>query len=1175
MVLLKRLDIFGFKSFPIRTRFEFNEGVTAFVGPNGCGKTNVVDSIRWVLGEHNARGIRCERMEDVIFNGSAGRKPLGMGEVSLTLDNDGALPIEMPEVKVTRRVYRSGESEYFINGASCRHRDVADLFLDTGLSPRTYSVFEREMIDQILSADPTARRAFFEEAAGIARYRERRAETLRKLVATESDLLRVEDITTEVEKQSRSLKRQASRARTHLKLKEELAAVVCALYGQQVQALRDQEAKGEAALTDYNRKREQMLRGLAQLEAERGRLTSELARSEEHLSEARAQAATLHEAHEDLRSQILISEERRKAQNERLSYLEGNLKEQRSVLPQRRKRTEERSEELTSLLEREREVRDQLAAKYWELIEVEDQVLVRRRRVHQESRQQSELVQLEAGIREQILGLSVRQATLSQQLEELTGEVKEIEEELVQVAEGSRLADEERNRAEQSVERLRDEVREVGDGLDRSTEALARLDKEKSVLLQRLAEQRSEADLLKAHIARREGYEESVKVLLDSEIDGLVGSVAELIQVAPGYERAIEAALAFYLTSVVVTGEKATLEAITYLERSEKGRAGIVLSDGVPVGEVLASANTDGIIGRAIDFVTCNTSSRGIVERLLGKTVIVVDLATGLRLMKSGGYPKVTFVTRGGEVIEPTGVLWVGDGRERGPLVIRHRVAELSDQIVETEALLEAVERKRGRAEREHQEKHNRLVELEKRFREAVDERTAHEITVSKLRYREKSLSEAAEKERRELEELEQTINSLQSDRDASDARMAQFSREREKAERDLRTSQERLREVEERMVNLVRERDELRLELIGLENNRKRLNEELASESVLLGKIEKTIEDLVSQIVSVEDEKRRLEAFMAECQGQLAQLSEQMAALKRDHNELNERRDGVAAQVEKVRDQIEEMRQQLSQVQQEGADIRIAVRETEMARKSLRDRMIAEYGVEIDESASHGEVEASVETVERIRERLRRLGPVNPLAVEEYQEARNRLEYLTGQRADIVEAKLGLEDALVEIDRTATEKFLDTFEKVRENFQDLFQKLFNGGEADLVMDQPDNPLESTIQVIARPPGKRLQRIELLSSGERALVAISLLFAINAVRPSPFCILDEIDAPLDDANVERYISLIEDLAKRSQIVYITHNKRTMEVADCLYGITMEEAGVSKVVSVRLRDDMRS
>jgi chromosome segregation protein len=1190
-VKLQRLDLFGFKSFADRVSIEFNPGMTAIVGPNGCGKSNICDAIRWVLGEQRPTLVRGSKMDEVIFAGSRERKPIHYAEVVLHFSNeDGVLPVEYSEVSIARRIYREGEGEYLLNKHFCRLKDIQDLLMGTGIGTHAYSLIQQGMIDVVLSDRTDERRYLFEEAAGVTRYKTRRKAAERKLEATTQDLLRVEDIVAEVEKNVGALKRQVGKARRFREYEAEetrldvhVAAREGALLatrreplGIELKALETTDADQAARLAE----REAELEGL-ELDLASGRGEEQAARA--HAEDLRGRisrrdqsrlvtAETL--SHNARRLEALVAED------ERADEGTAELAARRASLERDRDEAAERRERIVARLEPEGDmaVEDEHHAER----KAERARLVAEAQTLQE--RSAEARQAAARLTSAAEAAVERHAALAierdERREALTGASA------AAVAARERLAaarishEEARSLAAERQLALRDAARRLEGAREQVAAARA---------AERAAASRHET--LAALESRLEGYGEGARALLGAEAParGIYGALPQAVEpIEPRFERPLDRYLESLGHALLARDRSAAIQGAEQLAEQGGGRADFLIPEFVPDGAIpeLPDEAAAVVLAHGSDVARW-TGDPGLAARLaplFARLLVVADREAAFRCrsaLLADPMAARHFAIAGldGTLVEPTG-RWrtAGDVGEEGLLARRRLLAEAARDYDERRAVLDAHERTLKEAEREVVDAEAALAsaqvrqaEIDQTHRAAREEAAVAEQIEAQIagRVTELEAAVAEEGERRDRaeaahvraaeafaalerdqalvrERLEQVQGALERYEEVRRARLSArhaVELERAEAEAMLRAVEREIEHLTVAEESLCDARDERAAERARLEQG----SAELEAERIRLAA---EIEALYGDLDGATERLRESEARHHGIEERRARLETEIRALRREHEETMERRHRVSLALQDVDFRREALDVHLAQIYDSPLEALVE-------RHPLTEE---EAGLELD---------ALRQRLEEVRRRRINLGPVNMLAVEEFEREAERLTFLQTQRDDLVRARRQLEEAIRKINETARALFLDTFERIREHYDETFRVLFEGGHADIRLADSDDPLESPIEIVASPRGKRVQHITLLSGGERALTALALLFAIYRVKPSPFCILDEVDAPLDDANISRFLRMIGHFSDRTQFIVITHNKRTMEAADYLYGVTMEEPGVSAIVSVSL------
>ena len=1181
---LKRLEMIGFKSFAQRTVVEMNPGITAVVGPNGCGKSNIVDALRWAMGEQSARHLRGHQMEDVVFNGSDTLPATGMAEVSIIFDNeDGRGPAEyanFTEIMVTRRLFRSGESEYAINKITCRLKDVVELFLGTGVGSKAYSIVEQGKVDELVNSKPEDRRALIEEAAGTSKYKSRKIVAEKKLERTQQNLLRLNDIVREIERQIRSMELQAKKAERYRALKSELKEkeLACAVlqresFAQEINrreseyaavedrlaehlaALHSQEAESEAvrlSLMEADREigvqQEAVYQRRAAIQSDEqkceffGRDLEQLARSE---AESRASLAQLEDRTKNLTQEI---DELHNAQE---SFIQLSLFEESFL--------REKEDELLKLQSRMRSLQADLDGEKTALIDIANQIANAKNDALAKERRHGETAAELARSREDLAQASAALSTCagaqSASAQALATCAHEMRERTIEAAQSAA--------AVQSLSKSREE---------QESKVLA--------LKEQIQESRSRLMSFEELQKNYEGYQEGVRAIMlkkqhEAAPNGIHGLVAEVIEAPEAYEKALTAVLGDRLQYVIVKSHQEGLEAIEFLKNQASGRGSFIPlemsrkpENDLPLGEAE-------VVAPLMEMISIKDGYRDIAEYLLSDVVVVRNLEAGLALWNRNGYHS-TMVTREGEVIDPIGIVTGGSGTplETGFLTQRRRIRELSVLVAEREAELFREERASEALRQELEQAEikktalgaeiHRLelerVRLDHETRAANQEHERFTQTMRSLDQEQSDLTTAVQLLKDEIEQCHALIQSRADEKIAREQALAQKQVELSESARSLEAAESAVTQSRIRNAALGEKRDNTHVNL----SNRLQLREDVAQE----------IAARQGQIADLQ--RRRLETEQACAQTRealernRADLELLDGRLQTDRQKYRE----ISLRLAEIGETIKELRPRVDGCQQEKTRIQLTLAEKRLELQHLAANLREKYDVQLDtlavENAEDAPIQAELTAeIDDLRGRLERMGEVNLAAIGEYEELTERFRFMSQQKDDLERSIADLQQTIIKLNRVCRLRFKESFDAINEKFESIFPRLFRGGKARLMLTDENDFLETGVDIIVQPPGKKLQSITLLSGGEKALTAVSLLFAIFLTKPSPFCFLDEVDAPLDDANLDRFTDIVKEMSEHSQFVLVTHNKKSMQAAEVLYGITMAEPGVSKVVSVRM------
>ncbi|NCC15492.1 MAG: chromosome segregation protein SMC [Clostridia bacterium] len=1175
---LKRLDLQGFKSFPEKVKLEFNQGMTAVVGPNGSGKSNVSDAVRWVLGEQRAKSLRGDKMEDVIFAGTENRKPLGFAEVSITIDNqDQKLPLAYTEVQVTRRVFRSGESEYRMNGTACRLKDIQELFMDTGVGREGYSIIGQGRIDEILSAKGEERRRIFEEAAGIVKYKTRRNEAAGKLEKEQQNLLRVDDIIGELEVQLEPLEQQSEKAKQYLTLKEELkqAEVVSfcteldrmeqdqtkllkdkAIAEEQLQQQLFQAQKDKVTTQQQKIKSEeldallqQLNQGITELRAEKERNEGEIRLTEE---QKQNDAANF----ERIQREILQKQEQKAENDKQLELCNSRMTALRMEMELRQdklSKLEQENRTLNSALHHDETQAESFKDEIFEQIKIgtEAKGEIAKREALQEQfmsrmqQLQSEKTHLESRLHQ----LEVHTQVLDKQEAEMRENISFMEKELL------------------ALEQDRVEAQKEKDGVQFN------LSKEEKGLF----EIQSRFSVLKEMEKENEGFFQSVKSLLnlpDKEQRGICGAVGQLLKVDEAYEVAIEAALGAALQNVVTKTEEDAREAIGYLKANNLGRATFL-----PISAIKGRTfegrppilDEAGVIGTAHELVAHEGIYRQVVESLLGRTIIVDHLEQGVILAKKYKH-QYKMVTLDGDILNPGGAMTGGSKQKKAAHIFSRsrEIHSLQEKIDSASSVVAELHEKLLLCQEDMEEVEQviaeRRLELQKLTVTLSGSHGEKEKTNGDSKENQERLSLVLLEESQLNEQLLRTEKDIQENKE----RLSLSQNKMEEVNAELLKFQDCLSDDKEKRDVLAEEITSLK---IGISNNGQNISNiedtvlRIKSENHALLQQIKEDEGIITRLMQRGEEKEKLKAKLRR---ESDTMDEKTLVLQEALGKAVEEKSKISQEAERMEQRAAEQRESAQQMEKELFRIETKREKIEEEKIRITAQMWEEYEMThrmAQEYAANRQNGFISRPMKEIRAEIRALGDVNVGAIEQFKEVKERYSFLTQQRGDILEAEEKLQAIIDELSVLMEKQFREQFQMISESFGRVFQEMFGGGKAYLKLLDTEHVLESPIEIVAQPPGKNLQNMQLLSGGERALTAIAILFSILHMKPSPFCILDEIEAALDDANVSKFAQYLKKFSEHTQFIVITHRKGTMEYADVLYGVTMQEKGISKLISV--------
>ena len=1181
---LKSLEMVGFKSFVEKTVIELNPGITAIVGPNGCGKSNIVDALRWAMGEQSARHLRGHQMEDVVFNGSESLAPTGMAEVSLIFENEnGHGPVEytgFSEIMVTRRLFRSGESEYAINKVPCRLKDVIELFLGTGVGSKAYSIVEQGRVDELVNSKPEDRRALIEEAAGTSKYKSRKLVAERKLERTQQNLLRITDIVREIERQIHTMELQAKKAERYRALKSQLKEKDLLYASIQQRVLNEEIADSESQLTDAENRFIEHVTALHSREAE-----SETVRLS--LMEADQKISTQQETVYQVKIQLQAEEQRIDFYRKDLAQLNQAETETRAALLQLEEKIKALGREIDEL-EKARESFVQLSLfeesflqeKEGDLNKLQTEVKSLHCELDREKEALIEAVNQIAYLRNDTLAKSHRCQEFSQQLarnrEEhatATTSLSLCENKLTD----TKTAQE--NCLAQSHDRGI-EAAEVTALIQTLLEAKEDQEKRSEALKDQIHENRSRLVSLENLQKNYEGYQEGVRAIMlkrqrETGTNGIYGLVAEVIEAPEPYEKALTAVLGDRLQYMIVKGQEEGVEAIEYLKREASGRGSFIplqLSRKqhrpLPLGEAE-------VIAPLLEVISVKEGYGEVAEYLLSDVVVVRDLRAGLSLWNRNGFYS-TLVTPDGEVIDPMGTVSGGsDGALEGNFLTQRR------HIRELKILLEGLDAKLQTEDREV-EKLKRELERAETIKASLGTEI-HRLDLDRVRLEHERLIATRDSERltqtvqallQEQNDLVSALERSTQEVDECGAAIEARTQDKSKKENILAQKQAAARELEQSVEALEAAVAQSRIRNAALGEKKENTHHNLENRLNLRQEAFDQINSRREQIADVTRRRSQIELALAQSERALQSarhnlqgLQERLQTERLDHKEISRR-------LVEIEESIRELRPLSEACQEEKNRIQVSLAEKKLRCQHLVDNIRERYDTDLESlrfgvSDSLTSTEELLAEIDDLRARIERMGEVNLAAIGEYEEFSTRLQFMNQQKEDLEKSIADLQRTIIKLNRICRLRFKESFEEIDEKFQSIFPRLFRGGKAKLVLTDENDYLETGVDIVVQPPGKKLQFITLLSGGEKALTAVSLLFAIFLTKPSPFCFLDEVDAPLDDANIDRFNDMIKEMSQLSQFVLVTHNKKTMQAAEVLYGITMAEPGVSKVVSVRM------
>lgn len=1177
---LKSIEVQGFKSFANKITFEFHNGITGIVGPNGSGKSNVGDAVRWVLGEQSAKQLRGGNMQDVIFSGTETRKPLGFAYVAITLDNsDHKLPIDYQEVTIARRLYRSGESEYLLNGTSCRLKDVNELFYDTGIGKEGYSIIGQGQIDKILSGKPEERRELFDEAAGIVKFKRRKNTAIKKLEEEQQNLTRVNDILSELTRQLAPLEKQAETAKVYLKKKEALKQLDIQMFLVEMARIREQlkavEEKYEIAQSDL----EETCKSFDVTKTEYENLEKELETLEEEIQKSRELSTQKTLEKQTLENQIhLLQEQIHSAKQNEMQYqertlaLEGDIdkrkKEEQSYLEEK-SQLEEQAAEFSKVQSQAQEAFKAIAIEIHnleeaiesgknEIIEILNQRASIKGKLQRYDTMMEQISIRKVALNQRNLTLRSEAAQLDASEEQYKVQKQEIEETIEKLIRQG-------NRCEDQIKKYQAEISRATQQLENERTAYHR--------------EASRLESLKNITERYDGYGNSIRRVMEQKknVSGIKGVVADLLKVEKSYETAIETALGGSIQNIVTDNENTAKGMIEFLKKNKYGRATFLPLTSMKNKKSFnnpAALKETGVIGVASDLVQVEAEYEGLANYLLGRTLVVDHIDHGIAIAKKYQYT-IRMVTIEGESLNPGGSLTGGAFKNNSNLLGRRR--EIDELHGNVEKLKLNIEKLQAALE-EYRNKRNHFRDEAARMQESLQEQYIRENTVqmnlNSMSDKRAEIKQGYENLKRESAELEKQSKEIEENSQSIQLEMEASASQEAELEKSINEKQEELESKKKQETDISKKLEKSQLEGAGITSRKGFIQENLR-------RIKEELENLTSQkealLTGMEDGKE--EALKKEAEIVKIRQEIELAAKEEEHDK--EKLQEVLSKKEKLTQEHkaffskrDELSARMSLLDKESYRLQGQKEKLEENQETQVNYMWEEYEITYsqalidmpDELRERAEIKSAISDM---RSEIRQLGNVNVNAIEEYKELSERHTFMKTQHDDLVQAEETLQGIINELDTGMRRQFEEKFGQIRVEFDKAFKELFGGGKGTLELDEEEDILEAGIRIISQPPGKKLQNMMQLSGGEKALTAIALLFAIQNLKPSPFCLLDEIEAALDDSNVTRYAKYLHKLTKNTQFIIITHRRGTMTAADRLYGITMQEKGVSTLVSVDL------
>ncbi len=1179
---LKRLELQGFKSFADKTVLEFMPGITSVIGPNGSGKSNISDAIRWVLGEQSMKSLRGAKSEDVIFAGTQNRKSLGFAEASLVFDNtDAKLPIEYSEVTVTRKIFRTGESGYFINKTPCRLKDVLELFMDTGIGKDGYSIIGQGKIDEILSNKSEDRRHIFEEAAGIVKYRTRKIESEKKLENTKLNLIRINDILSEIENTIEPLKIQSQKARQFLDLREELKNIEIGLFLHNIDTYKEkleQIKKDEEILKDNNTQEEEKMNVLNEtkekLKQEINHITEQIEKMQNIGFESSKQI-------EQINSNINVANERISNNKENYQRYEKEIEETKTRITELEEEKNAKLEKKDNLFSNKEKFQKELEEKEKELENLNKKLSKEEKEIEEKKKTVENNINQKYEINAEINAIDTnfehyqkREINLQQEIKTTVSELDSTRITKQDIAKTFNEIEQKRNVITKSLEEINKTKQEKNEKIQKYIENINNYETEERIKSSRLK-------FLQETEKEKEGYIKSVKnLLIDCEKDeklaqGMYGVLTNLIKVEKEYETAIEMALGATLQNIVTQTEEDAKKLVEHLRKNNLGRATFLPITSVKARKIekIDQKNIEGVIGVASDLVKTDTKYEGIILNLLGKTVIVNNMDTAIKLAKQNKY-SFKIVTLKGDIINPSGGITGGSvnqktvnilGRAREIEELEKGLKELSIKIQKEKKEKEEYEKEIENVLEEAESLEHELQEIDIVYATDKQKLVAVEENINKLKTR-------LEKLKNEQNEIQENKNKMEKEKVEKQTNIEKLVEETNKLNKEIEQYALLNKDNQKYIDDLNSDITNLKISVSSFDESGSSIDEMLERINQDLEKCNISIKSKINEMDKITKENSCLKQSLEDYQKQIEDIKKQITTSDEDIEKLKEERVEKNEKQSKTEEEIISQFKIIEDLKSQIVKIDVKKTKLEQDIEEIINKMWEEYEITPNQAKDFPKPDNVAKVsgkVNNLRTQIKNLGSVNVDSIEEYKQTKQRYDFMCEQRLDLEDGISKLKKVINEMTNTMKEQFEEKFQTINTNFGQVFKELFGGGKAELILADENNILECGIEIQVQPPGKKLQSMTLLSGGEKAFTAIALLFAILEINPAPFCVLDEIEAALDDVNVYRYADYLKKFSSKTQFLLITHRKGTMEVADTVYGVTMQENGISKLLSMKL------
>ena len=1178
---LKRLEMQGFKSFADKTILEFKPGITTVIGPNGSGKSNISDSIRWVLGEQSMKSLRGAKSEDIIFAGTQNRKSLGFAEASIVIDNqDGKLPIEYNEVTVTRKIYRSGETGYFINKVPCRLKDILELFMDTGIGKDGYSIIGQGKIDEILSNKSEDRRHIFEEAAGIVKYRTRKVESEKKLEQTKLNLLRINDILSEIEGQLEPLKLQSEKARRFLSLREELKSIEVGLFVFNInsykekleQIVKDLEVLNSQEV-DENKKLEDTQNSKEVVKTRIDGLIQEIENMQNIGFESKTKI-------EQINSQISISNERILNNNINIERLESEIEELKQRIEDFSQEKENKLSKKENLSKNKEKFEKELKEKEEELAKISAklskkglEIEEKKKKVEEDTDARYERISEISTYEANYENLDKTKKSVNLELQTTISELDSNRIRKQEISKGFLEIDNTRNKALKNLTQVREKnqnainvIKEYEDKINKLTADFRMKD--------------SRCKFLTETEKEKDGYIKSVKSLLlacekDAVLNsGVDGVLASLISVDKKYETAIEVCLGQAMQNIVTNTETDAKRLIEYLRKNNLGRASFLPISSVHGKKIDKVKKVNGIVGIASDLISYNKKYEGIILNLLGRTVIVENMDNAIALAKTNNYT-FRIVTLEGDVINPSGAISGGSVQQKTVNILgrSREIEELKQKIDEINLEIKKVTKEKEKYSESATDTIEEAARLEKELQTIEISYATKKQELELIEGQISKLEEKVAKLRKQLENIETEKKNIEAAKEGTKQVIANLEKEITELNEEITKFAELNKDDQTYINNLNTDITDLKISVSSFDESGISIDEMLERIGQDIENANNNIENKLQEIEKTKQETIKTQEDILNFGKEIDKIKSEVSNSSETIENLKQEKQEKSNQLEKLETKIEEQYQTLNSLKEQIVKIESKKAKQEQDVDDLINKLWQEYEI-TPNNASEYKKPDNVQVAQRKTNELRReiadLGSINIDSIEDYKKMQERYDFMNEQRFDLEESISKLRNVISEMTTTMQKQFAEKFKQINKNFNEVFCELFGGGKAELILENEADILECGIDIRVQPPGKKLQNMMLLSGGEKALTAIAILFAILKINPAPFCILDEIEAALDDVNVNRYATYLKKFSKDTQFLVITHRKGTMEIADTVYGVTMEEKGISKLLSMKLK-----